>query len=167
LGHLAVQYASVMGLRVIAIDTGSDKKSLTQSLGAERWIDFKETKNMVDAVKKATPDGLGAHAAIIASSSAAAYEEAMEYIRPRGFVVAAGLPPDAVVKANVFWTVLGSKTFVGSYVGNRQDAVEALEFAEAGKVKTTYKILPLAKLPQIYDDMHSGKLVGRIVVDLS
>ena len=38
LGHLAVQYAKWMGLRVIAIDTGAEKKELCLKLGAEKWV---------------------------------------------------------------------------------------------------------------------------------
>ncbi|KAJ3910988.1 hypothetical protein F5877DRAFT_9393, partial [Lentinula edodes] len=41
LGHVAVQYARVRGLCVIAIDTGVEKKNLCLKLGAEKWIDFK------------------------------------------------------------------------------------------------------------------------------
>lgn len=41
LGHLAVQYAAYMGLKVIAVDTGDDKQQLVKKLGAEAWVDFK------------------------------------------------------------------------------------------------------------------------------
>jgi propanol-preferring alcohol dehydrogenase len=64
-------------MRVIAIDTGSEKKSLCSELGAEKWIDFKTEKDIVKAVQAATPDGLGPHGAIVAASSAGAYEQAM------------------------------------------------------------------------------------------
>ena len=56
-----------MGLRVIAIDTGEEKKQLCQTLGAEKWIDFKEVKDIVTAVKEAS-GGAGPHAAIITAS---------------------------------------------------------------------------------------------------
>ena len=38
---MAVQYAAAMSLRVIAVDTGADKKALCASYGAEIFIDFK------------------------------------------------------------------------------------------------------------------------------
>lgn len=38
LGHLAIQYAKWMGLRVISIDTGADKKALCEKLGSEKWV---------------------------------------------------------------------------------------------------------------------------------
>lgn len=67
----------------------------------------------------------------------------------------------------MFWTVFLSKRVIGSYVGNRQDAHEALALAAQGKVKTLYKTLPASELPGVYDQMHAGKLTGRIVLDVS
>lgn len=166
LGHLAVQYANGMGLRVIAIDTGSEKEQLCRKLGAEKWIDFKKEKDIVKAVQAAVPDGLGPHAAVVAAAGGAAYEQALEYLRPHGTCVAVGLPPDTNIQVPVFWTVFLSKRVVGSYVGNRQDAHEALALAAAGKVKTLYKTLPLGDLPKVYDQMHAGQLTGRIVLDM-
>lgn len=166
LGHLAIQYAVAAGYRVIAIDTGSDKKQLCESLGAEKFIDFKTSKNLVDDIKAATPDGFGPQAAVVAASGGLAYEQALDYIRPRGVLVAVGLPGNTDIKANVFFTVFRSVRIVGSYVGNRQDAQEALDIAAAGKVRTHFKTLGLSQLPQVYDDMQSGKIAGRIVLDI-
>jgi len=163
LGHLALQYAKVMGFRTIAIDTGADKEKLCKQLGAAAWIDFKEEKDIVAAVKKVT-DGIGAHAAIVASASAGGYEQALEYLRPRGTLVAVGLPSDTKIKADVFFTVFDSKRIIGSYVGNRQDAAEALELAASAGIKTHYALEPLENLPSVYDRMKAGQVVGRIVL---
>lgn len=47
-------------------DTGEEKRKLALSLGAERWVDFRESEDLVKDVQSAT-DGLGPHAAIIAA----------------------------------------------------------------------------------------------------
>ena len=47
LGHLAVQYAAAMSLRVIAVATGADKKALCASYGAERFIEHKVSSTFV------------------------------------------------------------------------------------------------------------------------
>jgi propanol-preferring alcohol dehydrogenase len=78
----AVQYAVAMGLRVLAIgenlcspgrdgprlifltDTGETKKQLCLKLGAEKWVDFRESQNLIGDVLAAA-DGLGPQAAII------------------------------------------------------------------------------------------------------
>jgi len=166
LGHLAIQYATAFGFRVIGIDTGAEKEKLAKSLGVEVFLDFKKEKNMIAAIKAATPDGLGPQAAIVMSSAAAGYEEALEYIRPGGTVVAVGLPPDTSVSAPVFFHVVYEKKLIGSYVGNRQDSDEALQLAAAGKVKCIFNVKELKELPNIYTLMHDGKLAGRTVLKL-
>lgn len=44
LGHLAIQYAKAMGLRVVAIDGGKDKGDLCKRLGADIFLDFTQSK---------------------------------------------------------------------------------------------------------------------------
>lgn len=166
LGHLAVQYATNMGLRVIALDGGDDKKALCEKLGAESFVDFTTSQDLVGDLKKAT-GGKGPHAAVVTASNAKAYEQALDYIRNGGILVVVGLPAEAYIKASVFFTVFRSLRIVGSYVGNRADAIQALDFAARGKVTTTVdKELPLESLPQVFDDMSAGKVVGRIVLNL-
>jgi len=64
----AVQYAKYMGRRVIAIDGGEEKRKLCERLGADAWIDFTTSTDIVSDVKKAT-GGVGAHAAIVTTAS--------------------------------------------------------------------------------------------------
>jgi propanol-preferring alcohol dehydrogenase len=49
-------------------DTGEDKKKLALSLGAEKWIDFKQSKDLVKDIKDAT-EGLGPHATIVTAAT--------------------------------------------------------------------------------------------------
>lgn len=91
-----MQYAKAMGLNVIAIDTGAQKKKLVESLGAAAWIDFKESKDLIGDIKKATPGGLGPHAAVVAAAHESAYTQAIDYLRPSGTLVVVGMP-DALV----------------------------------------------------------------------
>jgi len=166
LGHLAIQYAiNGFGLRVIALDTGDEKKALCEKLGAEAFVDFKTSKNLIEELKQVA-DGKGPHAAIVASASSAGYDQALEYLRAGGTLVAVGLPPGATIKADVFWTVLRSITVKGSYVGNREDARQALDIAARGRVRTTYRVEPMNKLPEVFKEMKEGKLAGRVVLDM-
>merc|ERR1711977_718259 len=121
LGSLACQYAKAMGLRVIAIDGGNEKKEMTAKLGAESYVDFMSSKNVVSDVKAATPDGLGPHAVILVAVNEKPFQQAAEYVRPRGTVVAIGLPAGAYLRAPVFESVIKMITIKGSYVGNRKD----------------------------------------------
>jgi propanol-preferring alcohol dehydrogenase len=48
--------------------TGAEKKALCEKFGADAWVDFKENKDIVKAIKEATPDGLGPHAAVVTAA---------------------------------------------------------------------------------------------------
>lgn len=84
-----------MGLRVIAIDTGDDKRDLTLSLGAEKWIDFRLSKDLVTEVIAIT--GGGAHAAVVTVGGGGAYVSASMYLRPKGRLMVVGMPPSNMV----------------------------------------------------------------------
>jgi propanol-preferring alcohol dehydrogenase len=56
-------------------------------------------------------------------------------------------------------------TIKGSYVGNRRDTAEALEFFRRGLINAPYKTVGLSELQNVYDLMEAGKVAGRYVVD--
>ncbi|CDR40726.1 CYFA0S05e03752g1_1 [Cyberlindnera fabianii] len=163
LGSLAVQYATAMGLRVLGIDGGEEKKKLFHSLGGEIFIDFTKEKNVVEAIQNATQGG--PHGVINVSVAEAAISQSTEYVRPTGTVVLVGLPAGAVCKSEVFSHVVKSIQIKGSYVGNRADTREAIDFFTRGLVKSPMKVVGLSTLPEIYELMEQGKILGRYVVD--
>ncbi len=167
LGSIAIQYAKAMGLDPIAIDGGNEKRDLCMSLGASAYVDFQTTKDLVADVRAATADGLGPHAALLVAVQEKPFQQATEYVRSRGVVVCIGLPANAMFRAPVFDTVIRMINIKGSYVGNRIDTAEAIEFYRKGLIKVPYKTIGLSKLQDIYKLMAEGKVVGRYVVDTS
>ncbi|KAK4101063.1 GroES-like protein [Parathielavia hyrcaniae] len=167
LGSMAVQYARAMGLRVIGIDGGEDKGKSCKSLGAEAYVDFKISADVVADVKAATDDGLGPHAALMTAMSDKPFQQATGYIRSRGTIVCIGMPTGAELRAPVFDTVVRMVTIKGSYVGNRQDTQEALDFFRRGLVTVPYETVGLSELQNVYQLMEERKIVGRYVVDTS
>lgn len=165
LGSLAIQYATAMGYRVLGIDGGEEKAKLFKELGGEIFIDFTKSKDIVGDILKATNGG--AHGVINVSVSEAAIEASTRYVRANGTVVLVGLPGGAYCKSEVFSHVVRSISIVGSYVGNRADTREALDFFSRGLVKSPIVIAPLSDLPEIFDKMEKGQIVGRYVVDTS
>ena len=124
---MAIQYAKVRGLRPIAIgqsssclvpdgsniriDTGDEKRKLCLELGAEAFIDFRESKDIVADVKAIT-GGLGAHSAVVTTASPSGYTQAVDYLRPGGTLMAVGLPGKAGLEASIFFTVFKVRRFM-------------------------------------------------------
>ena len=61
---------------------------------------LQSSPNIIEEIKKVA-DGLGPHAAIVASASSQGYDQALQYLRPGGTLVAVGLPPGAKIEADV------------------------------------------------------------------
>lgn len=59
LGHLAIQYAKVFGLQVVAIDGGrTDKEDFCRRMGCDVYVDYlKAGDNLTAQVKAATSGG--------------------------------------------------------------------------------------------------------------
>jgi propanol-preferring alcohol dehydrogenase len=161
LGHLAVQYAKVMGLRVCAVDIDDGKLAHAKRLGAELLVNAK-TGDPAAAVKKGT-DG-GAHGVLITAPSLGAFKQGVGMTRRRGTCVLVGLPPGDF-PVPLFDVVAGCITVRGSFVGTRQDMAESLAFAAEGKVKADLELQPLAAINQIFERLQHGDVASRVVLD--
>lgn len=76
---MAQQYAKAMGLKVIAIDTGDEKRKMClEQLGSQTFVDFGTSKDVVQDVKDATEDGLGPHAVILVAVNEKPFQQAAE-----------------------------------------------------------------------------------------
>ncbi|KAJ4335445.1 hypothetical protein N0V87_006103 [Didymella glomerata] len=169
LGHLAVQYsARGIGHRVIGIDHSS-KKDLVLDSGAEHFIPVDGTESLADAVKNLT-GGHGAHAVVVCTAHQGAYDESVNLLRFGGRVVCVGIPEGdmkPIASANAGVMVGKALQIVGSAVGTRKEAIEAVEFAARGIVKTHYRVEKLDKLTSVFEEMDKQQLKGRVVIDLT
>ncbi|KFZ19402.1 hypothetical protein V501_00674 [Pseudogymnoascus sp. VKM F-4519 (FW-2642)] len=165
LGTLAIQYAKAMGLEVLAVDGGSEKGALCKKLGARTYIDYQASKHLVADIKAATDESIGPHAVLLIAPFEKPFQQATDYIRPRGTIVAIGMPANAHLRAPVFDTVVKMITIKGSYVGSRRDTAEALQFFARGLVSAPFEVMGLSHLQEIFERLRAGKVTGRIVVD--
>ncbi len=133
LGSLAIQYAKAMGLHVIGIDGGEEKGESCKKLGAESYVDFMTSKDLVEEVKGHS-GGEGPHAVLLLAPQEKPFQQATSYVRSRGVVVCIGMPAGAQVSMPVFDCVVRMITVKGSYVGNPQDTQEAIDFFSRGLI---------------------------------
>lgn len=161
LGHLAVQYAKAMGRHVIAVDVADDKLRLAREMGADAAINARET-DPVSEVQNATG---GADGILVTAVSPAAFSQAVGMLRRGGTLSLVGLPP-GTFDLDIFDTVLNRKTIRGSIVGTRMDLIEALAFAEEGKVSVHYSTAKLDEINGVFDRMRAGGIDGRVVLEI-
>ncbi|EPE32390.1 GroES-like protein [Glarea lozoyensis ATCC 20868] len=151
LGHLATQIGSRgMAYRILGIDHGS-KEDLVKKCGAEAFLDVTkfDDKSIAEEVKKIT-GGYGAAAVIVCTASNKAYAQALDFLRFGGTLVC----------------VANEHVIKGSAVGNQREALEVLDMAARGIIKTHLRVEKMEKLTEVFQEMSEGKMQGRVVLDL-
>jgi propanol-preferring alcohol dehydrogenase len=159
LGHLAIQYASIAGARVIAVDLIDEKLELARELGAEFTINASK-QDPVTAIKALG----GADQAISLAVSPKAFEQAYGTLRRGGKLVFVALPADNHITLPIFETVLNGITVVGSIVGTRTDLREVFELHSAGKTRVIREVRPLDAVNESIADVEAGRVAARIVL---
>ena len=116
-----------MGFKVIAVDTGEQKREVCPSLGASHFVDFKhpdstsETKTQSTSPTQsetvsqilALTEGQGAHVAILYGGGTAAYFEAATYLRTAGCLMLVGVPKDVMLQMPVILVIGKALTIKG------------------------------------------------------
>ena len=104
-----------MGARVIALDTNDERLQRAKDLGADVLINPATTKDVVAAIRDVT-HGLGAHAALDASSASSARRDAVRCVKTWGKVCFVGEGGEVtldvsndMIRRQV--TIIGSWTF--------------------------------------------------------
>ena len=160
LGHLGVQYATAMGLRVVAVDVAPEKLALARRLGAELVVDASRE----DPAAFVQREIGGAHAALVTAVSTHAFDQAIGMLRSGGTCVLVGLPPGGF-PTPIFDVVLKRLTIRGSIVGTRADLHEALEFAHRGAIEVAFETRRLEDVNDVLAELKRGTITGRIVLD--
>ena len=161
LGHMAIQYAKVMGLQVCAVDIDDGKLAHAIRLGADMVVNATEG-DPVDAVRQRT--GGGAHGVLITAPSLGAFKQGVGMTRKRGTCALVGLPPGDF-PLPLFDVVANCITVRGSFVGTRQDMAEALAFAADGRVHADLELQPLSAINDVFGRLERGDVPSRVVID--
>ncbi|AUG31139.1 alcohol dehydrogenase AdhP [Microbacterium hominis] len=159
LGHIAVQYARALGMRVAAVDVDDDKLELARRHGAEVTVNAAHTDPGA-AIQEATG---GTHGVLVTAVHPKAFDQALSVVRRGATIVFNGLPP-GTFDADIFDIVLRAITIRGSIVGTRQDMIEALDFYARGQIHPTVHVETLEDINDIFERMERGKIDGRIVM---
>lgn len=162
LGHLAVQYARLVGAEVIAVDLTEEKLELARELGADHTVNAATT----DPVQ-AIADLGGADVAVALAVTPKAFEQAFAALRRGGRLVCVALPPegDGPMHLPIFETVLKGISVIGSIVGTRQDLAEVFRLHALGRTRVIAESRTLDQVNEAIDDVLNARTAARLVFD--
>ncbi|HZC73161.1 MAG TPA: zinc-dependent alcohol dehydrogenase [Jatrophihabitans sp.] len=160
LGHLAVQYARIVGGLVTAVDIEETKLKLAERLGADHLVNA-ATSDPVAEIQRVG----GADVAVVLAANQKVFEQALASLSYGGRLVMVGLPADnAAVNVPIFSTVLGGRSVIGSIVGTRQDLAEVFALHAAGRTEVVLEPRRLDEINESFDDVLAGRVPARLVV---
>ncbi len=158
LGHLAVQYARLVGAKVVAVDVTAEKLELARVLGADMTVNAAE----VDPAA-AIRDGGGADVAVMLAVAPGVFRQAFDSLNRGGRLVLVSLPADGVLEVPIFDTVLKGISIIGSIVGTRQDLVEVFDLHAAGRTRVIAEPRALEQVNEAVDAVLAGSVAARLV----
>ncbi|GHB31896.1 zinc-dependent alcohol dehydrogenase [Streptomyces umbrinus] len=159
LGHLALQYARLVGAFVTAVDLEPDKLGLAHRLGADHIVNAR-THDPVAEIKAAG----GADVAVVLAAAPEAFEQAYRSLNRGGRLVMVALPADdAAINVPIFETVLSGISVIGSIVGTRQDLAEVFALHAAGRTQVIAETRRLDEVNESFDEVLGGRAEARLV----
>jgi propanol-preferring alcohol dehydrogenase len=160
LGHLAILYAAKLGLRVVAIARGEEKRELALKLGASEYID----SAAVDPGKALQELG-GARVIVATAASGASMTPLVDGLGVRGKLIVVGAATDPI-EVTTGSLVFGGRSIEGSLTGTPSENEENLAFALGNDVRPMVERVPLEQAADAYARMMSGAARFRMVLTM-
>ena len=137
LGHMAVQFAHAFGAEVTAFSSSPAKEADARSLGADQFVNTRETKTLKN---------LAGNFDFILSTVEADQDWSafVKALRPRGTLCFVGVPP-GLLGVPVAPLVAGQKLITGSPGGSPRMIREMLRVAERHKVQAITERFAMSK----------------------
>ncbi len=156
LGHMAIQFARVFGAEVVAFSTTAAKEDEARELGANHFVNSRETKAMREVT--------GALDLIL--STVNANEEWNTYIqalRPTGTLCIVGVPPSPMA-IQALPLIAGIRSITGNPTGSPSRLREMLDVAARHKVQAKTERFAMADANRAIEKVKKNKVRYRAVL---
>lgn len=184
LGHLGIQFAKALGLKVIGIDARNEGLELTRETGADVVIDARKgIDHVIQEVHKVT-NGMGADATVNISDAKSAAATACAATKMHGLMIQ--LAQVSTINRTILLAVTNSHSqpeevsipfaelifrdirVRGSLICSPEEAVSMLDVVAEHKISVkTNPFYGLEEIPKVVELAHGGKMKGKgiIIVD--
>jgi D-arabinose 1-dehydrogenase-like Zn-dependent alcohol dehydrogenase len=175
LGHLAVQFAKCMELKVVAIDNRPEPLELANKLKYSPDLILDSSKiDAINAVKqidslKLTANNTypGADATLVLTDVIPAYKYSFNITKKHGTLMVVGQPVEPIpieFRDLIFRDI----TVKGSLLANIESARRMIKFVAQYGIKSELKTYSLEEVPnKMMEDFHSPNMKGKLVVNVS
>jgi len=160
----ALQFAKLMGCKVIATSSSSEKLKRAEELGADYLINYKEKPDWSKEVRKITKMQGADH--IIEVGGAGTLEHSMRAVRMDGVISLIGILGGTTSNLNLLPILMQNVRMQGILVGGRDAFVDMCVAIGANKLKPVIdERFAFADLPKAITHLSTGKHFGKVVVE--
>jgi propanol-preferring alcohol dehydrogenase len=161
LGHLGIQFAKALGLKVIGVDARDEGLELSKHYGADIVIDARKGKEAVVKEVQSVTGGEGAASSIVLSDHADATSIACGCTRMHGVAVQIAQPDNISIPFHEI--IFRDIKIHGSLICSQEESVSMLEtIAKHGVTVTTNRFDGLEKIEELVEMVHGGKIKGKV-----
>lgn len=177
LGHLGVQFAKVMGYKVVAVDMRQPPLDFVSSFSDRHRPDLIiDAKEGVEAALKQisscfrTADGkwpaTGVDAAIVCASTIQSYTFSTSILAKHGTLVAVGQPSEHIP---FHWSTFVAKdiTIVPGCLGNKSIVDNMMECVVREEIRVEVKEYQLGDVANLLKEYHRPNMVGKLVFSIN
>jgi D-arabinose 1-dehydrogenase-like Zn-dependent alcohol dehydrogenase len=158
LGHLAIQFATRMGYRTVALARGRDKEVLARQLGAHHYIDTSSQNPAEELLRLG-----GARVVLATATSAAAMNAVVGGLSIDGRLLVLGVDSEALSIPPL--ALIGARRSVQGWPsGTPVDSEDTLNFSALTGVRAMVETYPLSRAPEAFARMMSGAARFRVVI---
>jgi propanol-preferring alcohol dehydrogenase len=155
-GHMAVQFAKLEGVEVIAISRNKKHLEIAKKLGASKTITFlQDQEKFLQEFKQKI--GL-LDAAIVFAPADIVTNTAIKTIKKGGIVVIG-----TIGKITDF-VAFDEKTIKGTLIGSRKDMKEVIRIADEKNLKVICEVYPLEKANEVLAKLKTSQVEARAVL---
>lgn len=167
-GLAAVQLASQAGATVIAVASGTQRRSRLLELGADHVVD-RAANNVVDSVRQFTH---GAGVDLVIDPVGATLPASLSALAPEGRLVFVGNAGGGSLTVDLWPPMQSNQTLMGVFMGPlferpgvRSSVDDMLQAVAAGRIRVVIdRIFPLTNAAEAHEFAETAKPLGRIVM---
>lgn len=160
----AIQICKMLGARVFAVTSSSEKMDKARALGADIVLD-RTASNPFEEVRRLTNErGVDL---VVENVGAATWGESQRILRKAGRIVTYGRTTGREAITNLSLLFWNEQTHIGSTMGSLDDFREIMELVFSGKIVPVIdSVYPLDQAREAYERYERGGQFGKIVLQI-
>ena len=163
-GSMGIQIGKLLGTRVITTAGSAEKLNKANELGADAFINYKET-DFTEEVKRLT-DKRGVDV-VFEHIGGEVFEKSITILAKGGRLVTCGATTQFNCHVDIRYIYTRHQTIYGSWMGGKPELAEVLRHFSSGKLKAVVdSVFPLSQAADAQRKMEERKNFGKIVLNI-